>query len=156
MLTVKLLCVGKLKETYFRRAMEEYQKRMQSLCRFQLEEIPEYRLPSQPSDAQIQEGLEKEGALLLKKAQGLCVPLCIEGRLSSSVELSDLLAKAMNHPGRISFFIGSSYGLADSVKHSGPKLSMSPMTFPHALARVMLTEQIYRGLQILGGSKYHK
>ena len=156
MLTVRILCVGKLKAGFNREAMAEYQKRLQGLCRPEIIEIPEYRLPENPSQQQIKQGLDIEGTQLLRKAKGKIVPLCIEGEKLSSQQLSQLLKSAMNSPGSISFVIGSSFGLSDEVKQKGRGISMSDMTFPHGLARVMLTEQIYRGLQILAGSKYHK
>ena len=93
---------------------------------------------------------------MIPKLEGMVVPLCIEGRQLDSVGLSRLLSGAMQSPGAVSFVIGSSYGLSDSVKALGMGISMSPMTFPHQLARVMLCEQIYRGLQILRGAPYHK
>lgn len=156
MLHISLICVGKLRDAHFRMAAEEYGKRLGGLCRFAVQEIPESRLPDAPAQAQIDAALEKEGAQMLQKARGLCVPLCIEGRQISSPEMAQLLKAAMDTPGSISFFIGSSFGLSPKVKQSGKGISMSKMTFPHTLARVMLTEQIYRGLQILNGSKYHK
>lgn len=87
---------------------------------------------------------------------GAVYPLCIEGRETDSPGLAKKLAAAMQSPGAVTFIIGSSYGLSPAVKAAGQGLSMSPMTFPHQLARVMLCEQLYRALQILQGSKYHK
>ena len=156
MLTVKILCVGKLKESFHREAMAEYQKRLQGLCKLEVVEISECRLPENPSQQQINNGLASEGTQLLRRAKGKIVPMCIEGEKLSSQQMSQMLKSAMENPGSISFVIGSSFGLSDEVKQSGRGISMSDMTFPHGLARIMLTEQIYRGLQILAGSKYHK
>ena len=156
MLEVRLLCVGKLKEAYWRAAVAEYEKRLQSLCRFHILELPEARLPNDPSPAEIARALDREGAALLEKAVGKCYPLVIEGKPVDSPGLAKKLASAMQSPGAVTFLIGSSFGLSPSVKAAGEGLSMSPMTFPHQLARVMLCEQIYRALQILQGSKYHK
>lgn len=156
MLTVKILCVGKLKEPFQRMAMEEYTKRLRPFCKFQVEEIPESRLPDQPSDQQIRQGLQHEGKQLLQRGKGRITPLCVEGQAVSSEELAALLKDAMESPGSISFVIGSSFGLSQEVKMSGKGISMSHMTFPHGLARIILTEQIYRGFQILSGAKYHK
>ena len=156
MLEVRLLCVGKLKEAYWRDAVAEYEKRLGPLCKFKLIELPEARLPSDPSPAQIAHALDQEGAALLEKAVGKVIPLVIEGREVDSPGLAKKLAAAMQSPGAVTFIIGSSFGLSPSVKAAGEGLSMSPMTFPHQLARVMLCEQIYRALQILQGSKYHK
>lgn len=156
MLGVKIVCVGKLKEEYWRSAVREYEKRLSALCRLEILELPEAKLPSSPSDGEIAAALEKEAAAITPKLAGLVVPLCIEGRPLDSPGLSRLLDGAMRSPGSVSFVIGSSYGLAPSIKALGEGISMSAMTFPHQLARVMLCEQIYRGLQILRGAPYHK
>ena len=105
---------------------------------------------------EIEAALEKEGEQILRHAAGKVYPLCIEGKAVDSPGLAKRLAGAMQSPGAVSFVIGSSHGLSPRVKAAGEGLSMSPMTFPHQLARVMLCEQIYRGFQILGGTKYHK
>lgn len=156
MLSVKLLYVGKLKDAHYRMAAAEYEKRLAGLCKFETEEIQEFRLPKNPSMAQIEEGLCREGEQLLQKASGNIFPLCIEGRAISSEDLAGLMKSSMEYPGAISFIIGSSFGLSEQVKKSGSCISMSKMTFPHGLAQVILTEQIYRSLQILSGGKYHK
>lgn len=157
MLEVRLVCVGKLKEEYLRRAVAEYEKRLRTLCKFQIIELAEERLPAaEPSAAQIEQALEKEGKLILQQTKGQVAPLCIEGRERTSPQLAELLAAAMQSPGAVSFVIGSSYGLSPQVKRAGEGLSLSRMTFPHQLARVLLCEQIYRGFSILNGTKYHK
>lgn len=158
MLTVKILCVGTLKEKYWRDACEEYRKRLSAHCRFSIVELPEARLEKNPSEALIQKALEEEGNRILQAAgSGAVIPLCIEGELMSSEKLSRYLEKAaVGGESCLNFVIGSSHGLADSVKQRGKGISMSPMTFPHQLARVMLCEQIYRAFQISAGTKYHK
>lgn len=156
MLGVRIVCVGKLKESYWRAAVAEYEKRLSALCRFEIVELPEARLPGSPSEGEIAAALEREAGAILPKLSGLVVPLCIEGRQTDSVGLSRMLEGAMQSPGSVSFVIGSSFGLSGSVKGMGKGMSMSGMTFPHQLARVMLCEQIYRGLQILRGAPYHK
>ncbi len=156
MLEVRLICVGKLKEAYWRDAVAEYEKRLKPFCRFQVMELPEARLPSEPSPAQISAALSQEGEEILRKAAGTVFPLCIEGKELDSPGLAKKLERAMEFPGTVSFVIGSSHGLTEKVKQAGERLSMSPMTFPHQLARVMLCEQIYRAFQILSGTKYHK
>lgn len=156
MLGVKIVCVGKLKEAYWRAAVDEYAKRLSALCRFEIVELPEARLPSSPTEGEIAAALEREAAAIIPKLSGLVVPLCIEGRQVDSLGLSRMLEGAMQAPGFVSFVIGSSYGLSESVKRLGKGMSMSGMTFPHQLARVMLCEQVYRGLQILRGAPYHK
>ena len=156
MLGVRLICIGKLKERYWRDAVAEYEKRLRPLCRWELVELPEARLPQDPSPAEIKAALEKEAAAILERTQGAVYPLCIEGKQLDSPALARRLQKAMDHPGAVTFVIGSSFGLADAVKQAGEGISMSPMTFPHQLARVMFCEQLYRGFQILQNSKYHK
>lgn len=156
MLTVRLVCVGKLKETYWREAVAEYAKRLQPFCKFEIRELPEERLPSDPSSAQIQAALEREGEAILKQSVGQLIPLCIEGKQTGSEGFARRLSAAMQSPGAVTLVIGSSYGLSPQVKQAGEGLSMSEMTFPHQLARVMLCEQLYRAFQILNHTKYHK
>ena len=156
MLLVRLACVGRLKEEYWRQAVAEYEKRLRPFCRFEILEIGESRLPDSPTEGDIRRALEREGEQLLQKSAGLLCPLCIEGRLLDSPGMAVLLEQAMQSPGAVTFFIGSSFRLSQQVKQSGKGFSMSPMTFPHQLARVMLCEQLYRGFQIQAGTKYHK
>ena len=160
MLSIRVVCVGKLKEKFFTDAVAEYEKRLNAFCRLELIEIPEERIGERPSPAEIEAALERETQhiekILLK--DGTIVCLCIEGRQLSSEEFAQRLTAAENsgRP-RISFVIGGSYGLAPELKKKADLcLSMSKMTFPHHLARVMLLEQIYRGFQIKEGTKYHK
>lgn len=160
MLTVNLICIGKLKETYWREACAEYQKRLSAFCRLQIIELGEVRSPDQPSAAQIAQVIEREGELILSKLPGggAVLPMCIEGKELSSEALSEFLQEVpLQGKSEISFIIGGSFGLSDAVKARGAlRLSMSRMTFPHQLARVMLLEQIYRAFQIANHSKYHK
>lgn len=156
MLTVRLVCVGKLKEAYWREAVAEYEKRLRPLCKFEIRELPEERLPSDPSSAQIQSALEREGEAILKQSAGQLIPLCIEGKQTGSEGFARRLSAAMQSPGAVTLVIGSSYGLSPRVKRAGEGLSMSEMTFPHQMARVMLCEQLYRAFQILNHTKYHK
>lgn len=159
MVTIRLICVGKLKEKYWQDACAEYEKRLRPFCKFQIVELQESRLPTDPSKAEIISCLEVEGHKILDAlGSSVCLPLCIEGKQVTSEEMAKLLQKlTVEGNSEISFVIGSSYGLWDGVKKTGKvKLSMSPMTFPHQLARVMLCEQIYRCFQILNNGKYHK
>ncbi len=160
MQTVTILCVGKYKEGYWREAAAEYQKRLGAFCRLSVMEVEEERLPQTPSAAQIAAGLEAEGRRLLSRipAGSFVIALCIEGRQLDSEGLSHMLEDtALSGKSSIVFIIGGSFGLSDPVKErADQKISMSRMTFPHQLARVMLLEQIYRGYQILSGGKYHK
>jgi 23S rRNA (pseudouridine1915-N3)-methyltransferase len=158
MLTVKIICIGTLKEKYWRDACGEYAKRLGPFCKFSIVELPEARLEKDPSPAAIERGLQQEAEEILRAAGGgRLIPLCIEGERLSSEQLSDRIEKAaVQGESALCFVIGSSHGLADKVKRAGKGISMSPMTFPHQLARVMLCEQIYRAFQILAGTKYHK
>ncbi|MBP5303568.1 MAG: 23S rRNA (pseudouridine(1915)-N(3))-methyltransferase RlmH [Clostridia bacterium] len=159
MQSITIICVGKLKEAYWKQACEEYCKRLGS-HQVTIVEIGEERLPENPSQAQIEAGLKAEAKHILEKIpQGsIVVPLCIEGKQVSSVELAKKMNTwAVNGSSKVSFIIGSSFGLDDSVKQKGDFcLSMSPMTFPHQLARIMVLEQLYRVSQIEKGGKYHK
>ena len=158
MLTVSIVCVGKLKEKYWVEACREYEKRLSVFCKFRIVEIPESRLPESPSPAQIDTCLKEEAGKIRAAASGILLPLCIEGKEISSPELAELFDQyALHGNSSVSFVIGSSYGLDQSLKKDGAVcLSMSRMTFPHQLARVMLCEQVYRAFQILSGGKYHK
>lgn len=160
MLTLTVACVGKLKEAYWRDACTEYAKRLSAFCRLQVVEVSEERLPEDPSPAQIAAALEEEGHRLLSRipAAAPMVALCIEGKGITSPGLSKQLEQwAVSGHSHVAFVIGGSWGLSDSVKTSAQLcLSMSGMTFPHQMARVMLLEQLYRALQISSGGKYHK
>ena len=160
MFNVTIIAVGKLKEKYYAQAVEEYSKRLTAYCKFQLIELPEYRLPEDPSPAQIAEGLSREGKLIrekLPKGAWFCV-LTPEGKKLSSEGFAETLA-AVKTGGRSAacFLLGSSFGIAPEIKAlADRKLSFSDMTFPHHLARVMLLEQLYRAESIQAGSRYHK
>ena len=160
MFDITLICMGKLKEKFYITASEEYKKRLGGYCKFTLLELPEVRLPEDPSPAEIAAGLEKEAELIfakIPKGSWFCV-FTPEGKLLSSEGFADKLASVKNS-GKSSacFLIGSSFGMSPRVKEKADfKLSMSPMTFPHHLARVMVLEQIYRAEAIQAGSKYHK
>ena len=160
MFQITLITVGKLKEKFYLSAAAEYEKRLKGYCSFQIIELPETRLPDDPSPAEITAGLEKEADLILSKIQKnawFCV-LTPEGKLLSSENLASKMAEIkLSGKSSACFLIGSSFGIADRVKQKADfRLSMSPMTFPHHLARVMVLEQIYRAEAIQAGSKYHK
>ena len=160
MFEITLIAMGKLKEKFYLSAAAEYEKRMKGYCQFKLLELPEVRLPDNPSPAEITAGLEKEADLILTKipkGAWFCT-LTPEGRMLSSEALASKLAEVKNI-GKSSacFLIGSSFGMAQRIKDKADfKLSMSPMTFPHHLARIMVLEQLYRAEAIQAGSKYHK
>lgn len=158
MLSIKIICVGNLKEKYWRDACAEYSKRLAAHCKFSIVELNEVKTETNPSPATVTKALNEEGKAILQAAKGsVAVPLCIEGMMYSSEKLSKYIENtAVNGESSISFIIGSSHGLSDEVKSAGKGFSMSPMTFPHQLARVMLCEQIYRAFQISANTKYHK
>ena len=157
---ITLICVGKLKEPFYAAAVAEYQKRLTRHCKLEILELPEQRLGDDPSPAEIEQALSREAALIEEKLprSATLIAMCIEGRLLSSTELSDTITRLGASGGsQLVFLIGGSFGLHPRIKEKAAlRLSMSPMTFPHHLARVMLLEQIYRAYQIAGGSKYHK
>lgn len=161
MLRINLICIGKIKDKFYTDAIAEYAKRLGAFCRFTVTELAEERVKSNtPNAAQIGEVLAAEGKRILQKtaAADYVIALCIEGRLQSSEELAQTLAgAAVVGKSTVDFIIGGSYGLSDAVKaRADLRLSMSRMTFPHQLARVILTEQIYRAFEINSGGKYHK
>ena len=160
MFDITLITVGKLKEKFYLTAAEEYCKRLKGYCNFQIIELPEHRLPENPSHAEINAGLEKEAELILAripKGAWFCT-FTPEGKILSSEAFAEKL-KEVKLSGKSSacFLIGSSFGMANRVKERADfRLSMGPMTFPHHLARIMVLEQIYRAEAIQAGSKYHK
>ncbi len=160
MQTITLICVGKLKEKFYIAAVEEYRKRLRLHCRLDLIELTEERLPDEPSPAQVDAALDREADKIRSKVpkNAALVALCIEGQQMSSEELARQLDRfAVQGCSSLCFVIGGSCGLHQRVKREARlRLSMSPMTFPHHLARVMVLEQIYRAFQINAGTKYHK
>ena len=160
MLSVRIICVGRLKESYWRDACAEYAKRLSAFCRFEIDEVEESRVPENASKAQIDAALQAEGRRLLDRVPAGCrtIALCIEGReLSSEALAADMDSAMVSGVSSMAFLIGGSWGLSGEVKQQcSRRVSMSPMTFPHQLARVMLCEQIYRAFQINMGGKYHK
>lgn len=160
MLGISIICEGKLKEKYLRDACAEYEKRLGAFCRLSITELTPKRLPENPTEGEIKNALSSEGREIISKIPNgaMVYAMCIEGRELASEELASKLENcAVRGFGNVAFIIGSSYGLSDEVKQRADfKLSMSKMTFPHQLARVMLLEQIYRGFKISSGAKYHK
>ena len=160
MFEITLIAMGKLKEKFYLSAAAEYEKRMKGYCQFKLLELPEVRLPDNPSPAEIAAGLEKDAETIfakIPKGAWFCV-FTPEGKTLSSEAFADKL-KEVKLSGKSSacFLIGSSFGMSPRVKQRADfKLSMGPMTFPHHLARIMVLEQLYRAEAIQAGSKYHK
>lgn len=142
---VNIVCVGKIKEEYFRSACAEYVKRLSRFCKLDIKELAEGRT------------IREEAPSVLNAAKGYKIALCVEGETLSSFALADRIKKLTDRGEEISFIIGSSCGLDESVKQSADlRLSFSLMTFPHQLMRVILLEQIYRSFMIISGSEYHK
>ena len=160
MFDITLIAMGKLKEPFYISAAAEYEKRLKGYCQFRLLELPEVRLSDAPTPVEISAALEKEAEAIISKipkGAWFCV-LTPEGKMLSSEALASKI-KEVKLSGKSSacFLIGSSFGMAPRLKEMADfKLSMSPMTFPHHLARVMVLEQLYRAEAIQAGSKYHK
>ena len=159
MLNVKFITLGTLKEAYLRDAAAEYEKRLGAFCRFELVQLKEERLSDDPSDSEIKNALSKESEkiLTLIPPRAYVVAMCVEGKQLSSPELADKLEEVSSRTSDICFIIGSSFGLADAVKQRADlRLSVSKLTFPHQMMRVLLLESVYRGFNILKGTRYHK
>ena len=160
MFDITLITMGKLKEKFYISAADEYTKRLGAYCRFRLLELPEQRLPDNPSPAEISAGLDKEAELILSKLPKGCW-LCVftpEGKELSSEGFAQKLSEVkISGKSSACFLIGSSFGISPQIKAKADfRLSMGKMTFPHHLARIMVLEQIYRAEAIQAGSKYHK
>jgi len=149
-----------MREKFYIDAFSEYTKRLGAYCRFECIEPAEVRLPDKPSQAEIDAALSKEAAEILRliPADAYVTAMCVEGKQLPSEAVAELISSRENSgKPRLCFIIGGSYGLSEQVKKRADlKLSMSKMTFPHHLARVMLAEQLYRGFKIREGSRYHK
>lgn len=160
MLNITIIAIGKLKEQYLRDASAEYQKRLSTLCKLNIVELNPEKLSDNPSAKEIENALNNEAKKIIEKIpKGAKVySMCIEGKQRTSEELSaEIDSLTVEGISNIVFIIGGSFGLSDEVKRlSSFRLSMSKMTFPHQIARIMLLEQIYRAMQISIGTKYHK
>lgn len=161
MIKINIICIGKIKEKYFTDAIGEYSKRLSSFCKFSIIELNEEKIRNNtPNQGQIAEVLNAEGKRILQKldSSDYVIAMCIEGRLMSSEELSNVIdGAAISGKSTVDFIIGGSYGLSEDVKNRADlRLSMSRMTFPHQMARMILSEQIYRAFEISSNGKYHK
>ena len=158
-MTVNIICVGKIKEDYFAKAAAEFEKRLSRFCTLNIVQLPDKSIPDNPSDAECEALLQKEGEAILKKIgkSDIVIAMCIEGKLLSSEQLAQKINDFLLQGSTIDFVIGGSLGLSEEVKQRANfKLSMSPMTFPHRIARIMLEEQIYRAFKINANETYHK
>ena len=160
MRTIRIICIGTLKEKYLKDAIIEYSKRLQAYCDLDIIEIPEYKLSKKLSPLTIEKALESESTKIREKINksDYNIALCIEGKQYSSIDFSTIIdSVSVNGFSTINFIIGSSFGLSKSIKEkSDLNLSLSSMTFSHQITRVLLCEQIYRAFNILSGGKYHK
>ena len=158
-MNMALICMGKLKEKYWRDAAAEYEKRLSRFGKWETIELPDLPEPSNSSPAIEEQIKKKEGEAILGKLRDndVVVCLCIDGKQLDSVQLSKKVTEMIDTGRRVVFIIGGSLGLSDDVvRRAQLKLSFSPMTFPHQLARIMLLEQTYRALKISAGERYHK
>ncbi len=160
MLSITVLCVGTVKEKYLTDAIKEYTKRLGAYCRVGVTELKDEHLSDNPSHTEIKQAVEREGARILDAIprRAYVCALCIEGKPCSSEAFAEKIDTiSTDGYSDIVFIIGGSDGLSDAVKQRADwRLSFSPMTFPHQLMRVILCEQLYRAMNILGGGKYHK
>ena len=158
-MNMALICMGRLKEKYWRDAAAEYEKRLSRFGKWETIELPDLPEPSNSSPAIEEQIKKKEGDAILSKIRDgdIVVCLCIDGKQMDSVQLSKKLTELVDTGRRVVFVIGGSLGLAQAVvARAQVKLSFSPMTFPHQLARIMLLEQTYRAMKIAAGERYHK
>lgn len=159
MIRITVIALGRLKESYLREASEEYTKRLSRYCDLDVIELSPEHLPDNPSESVCAAALSREArSISAKIPKGAFVAaMCVEGKKASSERLAEIIAGRCSEGRPICFIIGSSYGLSDEIKRMADlKLSLSDMTFPHRLFRIMLLEQIYRGFKINEGSTYHK
>ena len=160
MLSIKIIATGDLKESYLRDAIKEYQKRLGAWCKIEEIILKEEKLPDNPTKAQIDKSLELEEKKILEKIspKSYVIAMCVEGKQLSSEELAEKISNVtLSGKSELVFIIGSSFGLSNGIKNIADyKLSISKLTFPHQLLRVILHETIYRSLSIINGTKYHK
>ena len=159
MATIRFITVGSLKEEYLRDAVKEYEKRLSGFCKVEQINLKEAKLPQDPSDAEIDRALAEEAKAILAAMpdRSYKIAMCVEGKQFSSEELAEKIERAFSEANELCFVIGSSHGLDESVKRTADlRLSVSKMTFPHQLMRVLLLEAVYRCMNIIKGTKYHK
>lgn len=160
MLAIRLICVGKLGEKFWKEASAEYEKRLNAYCKLEIIELPEQKLSANPSDTEMNAALKKEKDFIESKilSGSTVIAMCIEGKTMSSENLAAYIENStVSGTSKISILIGGSCGMDSALKaKANLRLSMSPMTFPHHMARIMVLEQVYRAMNIIGGGKYHK
>ena len=159
MLNATFVFVGTLKEDYLRAAFAEYEKRLRAFCKAEYITVKEAKISEDPTEGEIAAALEEEGRQILAALppRAYKIALCVEGKELSSLELAQKLEAVSASHGSVALVVGSSYGLSPAVKSACDyRLSVSKLTFPHQLMRVILLETVYRSLGILRGTKYHK
>ncbi len=157
MIKIKVVCVGNLKEQYLLSAQTEYSKRLGKFCKLDIIECQEQKIDNVNSVGSIQKALEQEATLIQKHLSGYVIVLDVLGKQFTSEDFADVIQKTTLSDSQITFVIGSSHGLSDSVKQKANlRLSFSKFTFPHQLMRVVLLEQIYRAMCINNNVTYHK
>lgn len=159
MLSVKIITVGTLKESYLKDAVAEYSKRLSAYCKLTVVQLKESRLSDSPSDKEIENALDEEARSILAEMspRAYKIAMCVEGKQMSSEKLAQRLESVSSQTSEVCFVIGSSHGLAERVKSAcDMRLSVSELTFPHQLLRVILLEAVYRAFNIIAGTKYHK
>ena len=159
MANITFITVGTLKEKYLTDAIDEYTKRLSQYARVENINLKEERIRDEDDPSEIRRALSAEGEKIMAAVPkgSFAVALCVEGRQYDSEELSAIIGRMNDERGRIAFIIGSSHGLSDEVKKSCDlRLSVSRMTFPHQLMRVILCEAVYRSFTIIAGKRYHK
>ncbi len=158
-MNVNVIAVGKIKEDYFIRAIAEYEKRLRRFCSFNIIELPDRKIPDDPTPGQEREVLDAEGAEILRRLgkNDYVIALCVEGKELSSEEWAAKTAGVLRTHSTLTYIIGGSLGLSPTVKERADlRLSLGRVTLPHRLARLVLTEQIYRGFKINANEAYHK
>lgn len=159
MISVRIISTGSLKEEYLRGAVAEYAKRLSGYCKFSEVVLKESKLPDSPSEREIAAALDAEAKNILAEIspRAFKIAMCVEGKQLSSEAFARKISDVSMQASEIVFIIGSSHGLSDKVKSAcDMRLSVSEMTFPHQLMKVMLMEGIYRAFNIIAGTKYHK
>ncbi len=159
MANITVITVGTLKENYLKEAVAEYKKRLSQYARVDETELKEERISNEDNRAEIDAALEREADKIIAAIpkDSLKIALCVEGKQYTSEELAAALADGVDSSGKITFIIGSSYGLSERVKRECDiRLSFSKLTFPHQLMKVILFESIYRSFTIINGKRYHK
>lgn len=159
MISINIICIGKLKEKFFKDAVAEYSKRLSRYCKLEIIELPDEKIPNNPSDKTIEDIKEKECNKIEEhiKKDSYIICLDLKGKQLSSEDLSKQLDTISLTHSNITFIIGGSLGLTDKIRSiSNALISFSKLTFPHQLIRVFLLEQIYRSFKISNGEAYHK